>query len=320
MARPQKEGMDYFPHDVDAVNDEKIEILRMLHGNDGYVFYFVMLERIYRTKDFELNVSDAETKEEMFQILSRKMMLSSEEFYKILTTAFKYKCFDKSLYDKEGIITSSGIKKRASTVTSKRAAMKGRYEQKKNDNEVSDAETKEETMEETPQVKESKGKKRKGKKRKGEKDKDFLSDSNEYRLSSYLFNFIKRNNGKAKEPNFQSWCKTFDLILRVDGREIEEIKKIIKWTQEDEFWCKNVLSPTSLKKHYDKFVLEIKKPVLPKKGKPSNDDNLAKRDFDPNLEGKLLGEDKDVTEEEEIFDNKSIMEKLKNEAMNKKEM
>jgi hypothetical protein len=47
MARPKKEGMDYFPHDTDAVNDEKIEALRLLYGNDGYAFYFILLERIY---------------------------------------------------------------------------------------------------------------------------------------------------------------------------------------------------------------------------------------------------------------------------------
>lgn len=38
MARPRKEGMDYFPHDTDAVNDTKIESLRMLYGNDGHYF------------------------------------------------------------------------------------------------------------------------------------------------------------------------------------------------------------------------------------------------------------------------------------------
>lgn len=112
MARPKKEGMDYFPHDSDSVNDEKIEALRSLYGNDGYAFYFIMLERIYRTNNFELNVSDAETREETFQILSRKMMLNLEEFKKILKTAMKWGCFDKELYENEKLITSRGIKKR----------------------------------------------------------------------------------------------------------------------------------------------------------------------------------------------------------------
>jgi hypothetical protein len=57
MGRPRKEGMDYFPHDVDAVFDEKIEALRTMFGNDGYAFYFISLERIYRSGQGELDVS-----------------------------------------------------------------------------------------------------------------------------------------------------------------------------------------------------------------------------------------------------------------------
>ena len=102
MARPQKEGMDYFPHDTDAVNDEKIEALRALYGNDGYAFYFIMLERIYRTADFEINVSDAETQKETFQILAKKVGVSTEIFEQMLNAALKWGCFSKKDYEKRG--------------------------------------------------------------------------------------------------------------------------------------------------------------------------------------------------------------------------
>ena len=154
MARPQKEGMDYFPHDNDAANDEKIEALRVLYGNDGYAFYFILLERIYRTAEYELDISDAET----IQILSRKVGVTEELFNKMLETALKRKCFDLDAYEQRGVLTSSGIKKRASVVLEKRETMRSRYKK------VSDAETTQETKAETPQskVKESKVKKTKG--------------------------------------------------------------------------------------------------------------------------------------------------------------
>ena len=79
MARPIKDGMDYFPHDTDASNDEKVEALRSLYGNDGYAFYFILLERIYRTNEAELDVSDAET----IQILARKVSVTTEKFEQI---------------------------------------------------------------------------------------------------------------------------------------------------------------------------------------------------------------------------------------------
>jgi len=168
MARPQKEGMDYFPHDNDAANDEKIEALRVLYGNDGYAFYFILLERIYRTADFELDISDAET----IQILCRKVSVTEELFNRMLETAFKRKCFDQEAYEQRGVLTSSGIKRRASVVLEKRETMRSKYKK------VSDAETTQETKAETPQskVKESKVKESKVKDIKSEIIKNLFGE------------------------------------------------------------------------------------------------------------------------------------------------
>jgi hypothetical protein len=123
MARPVKEGMDYFPHDTDATGDEKVETLMMLYGAKGYAFYFILLERIYRQSNFELDISDAETQ----QILSRKIAITHQEFETILKSAIKHNCFDKKMYEEFGILTSNGIKKRTSAVIDKRQKMRKTY-------------------------------------------------------------------------------------------------------------------------------------------------------------------------------------------------
>lgn len=120
MARPRKEGMDYFPHDTDAVNDTKIEALRMLYGNDGYAFYFILLELIYRQPNFELDVSDAET----LQILAKKVEVSPEKFSNMMQTAIKRECFDPVSYHERGVLTSEGVKKRSKVVVDKREKMR----------------------------------------------------------------------------------------------------------------------------------------------------------------------------------------------------
>jgi len=79
MARPTEEGLKFFSHDTDASTDEKIETLRMLYGNDGYAFYFILLERIYRSNDAELDISDPET----CQILCRKLLITEQKFSEI---------------------------------------------------------------------------------------------------------------------------------------------------------------------------------------------------------------------------------------------
>lgn len=155
MARPRKEGLDYFPHDTDAVNDEKIEALRALYGNDGYAFYFILLERIYRTNNLELNISDAE----MCQILARKIGVSEEKFNQMLETAIRWNCFDREMFEKKGILTSNGIKKRAAIVLEKRLKMREKYQQGKG--RISASGTGEET---TAEMRQSKVKKSKEKK------------------------------------------------------------------------------------------------------------------------------------------------------------
>ncbi|WP_035796288.1 hypothetical protein [Clostridium akagii] len=95
---------------------------------------------------------------------------------------------------------------------------------------------------------------------KNDKKYNYMSDSNEYRLATYLFNYIRNNNPNAKEPNFQNWSRHFDYILRIDKRDIEEVKAVIKWCQHDSFWYKNILSPDKLRKQYDRLLIETNNP------------------------------------------------------------
>ncbi|MGN0460514.1 MAG: DUF4373 domain-containing protein [Ruminococcus sp.] len=48
MARPIKNGLDYFPMDVDFFADKKIKILRARFGSDGVLIYLYLLCEIYK--------------------------------------------------------------------------------------------------------------------------------------------------------------------------------------------------------------------------------------------------------------------------------
>lgn len=154
MSRPLQDGLLYFPHDVDASSDQKLEALEALYGNDGYAFYFKLLERIYRTSNGELDVSDPETQ----KILAKALHLSLKRFGKILDTSLKKGCFDNEIYHEKKVLTSNGIKKRREPVISKREKMREVYWQTKLNKEISEAETIPETTPETPQSKEKKRK------------------------------------------------------------------------------------------------------------------------------------------------------------------
>jgi len=125
MARPPKEGLDYFPHDVHASNDEKIEPLIMIYGAKGYAFYFLHLEYIYRSGELTFDISDDET----IKVMCGKLKISRTEYDKILNTCLKKKCFDEEVFKSSHKLTSNGIKKRAKTILDKRESDRKRYKE-----------------------------------------------------------------------------------------------------------------------------------------------------------------------------------------------
>lgn len=263
MARPTKEGLDYFPHDTDAVNDEKIEALRSLYGNDGYAFYFILLERIYRSPDQEIDVSDAET----IQVLARKVEVTKEKFAEMLQTALRWRCFDLKKYEEEGILTSNGIKKRARPVLSKRALMQDKYKEQKEEEVsgeflkqkrgVKESKVKESTVPKDPMSDLSKDGPR-GK----DKSNTYDKESAPYKAAIYLRNKILANNPRERVPednpeDMQEWSLEMDRLYRLGpvgadpkekkGYTWKEIKEIVDWCQDDEFWRGNIKSAGKLR-------------------------------------------------------------------------
>ncbi len=184
MARPQKEGLDYFPHDTDAVNDEKIEALRALHGNDGYAFYFILLERIYRSPQSQIDISDTET----LQILARKVSVTNDKFSEMMKTALKWRCFDPDKYKNRHILTSNGIKKRALPVVEKRVSMRLKYQKVNIPTPISPTET----IPETPQSKVKNSKVKNSKEINKEKKKQYGKFHNVFLLDKERGELIEK--------------------------------------------------------------------------------------------------------------------------------
>jgi predicted nucleic acid-binding Zn ribbon protein len=46
MARPQKDTVSYFPHDSNAIGGDTVTVLQSRYGNDGYAFWFKLLEKL----------------------------------------------------------------------------------------------------------------------------------------------------------------------------------------------------------------------------------------------------------------------------------
>ncbi|MCU5047583.1 phage replisome organizer N-terminal domain-containing protein [Bacillus cereus] len=84
--------------------------------------------------------------------------------------------------------------------------------------------------------------------------------------AKYLFEKIRGNNPKQKEPNFDTWSNDFRLMREKDNRELQEIKDVIDWCQADPFWQGNILSAKKLREKFDQLTIQMNS----KKGAKNN--------------------------------------------------
>lgn len=83
------------------------------------------------------------------------------------------------------------------------------------------------------------------------KKQKFADDSLGYRIANYLYKHILERKPDFKRPNFQTWAVEADRMIRIDGRDVETIKAVIKWAQTNSFWQSNILSTKKLREQFD---------------------------------------------------------------------
>lgn len=106
MPRPTKDGLDYFPLDVDIDNDEKMELVEAKHGLLGFAVIIRILMRIYRN-----GYCYPWTEKEQL-LFSRRIGVELEQVREIINDAAKFEFFDQALLDKYQVLSSKGIQKR----------------------------------------------------------------------------------------------------------------------------------------------------------------------------------------------------------------
>lgn len=115
LARPKKDGLDYFPLDVDLFEDDKIKILKSRYGADGIILYLYLLCRIYR-QGYYMRVN-----EDFEYIISEDLKMSPDKVKQVLTFLLSRSLFDSTLFQSDAVLTSAGIQKRFQLAVKERA-------------------------------------------------------------------------------------------------------------------------------------------------------------------------------------------------------
>lgn len=121
MARPTKDGLDYFPFDVDFFYDEKIEAISGEFGIKGEMVAIKLLCAIYRNGYFI----------EWSGMLKMKLLkqlpgVSADLLDQIVNRLAKWGFFNEDLLGSDKILTSKGIQERYKEATKRRKNHKTR--------------------------------------------------------------------------------------------------------------------------------------------------------------------------------------------------
>ena len=107
MARPKQAKTELKYFNIDCIDDEKLEFLKVKNGIAGWGCYWAILQTIYGNEGYFVDWS---TKRQI--LFANRNGLTTEQLSEIIETCLDEELFSKELLEKEGILTSKGIQER----------------------------------------------------------------------------------------------------------------------------------------------------------------------------------------------------------------
>lgn len=249
----------YFSHDYNARSDHKIKKLIRNHGFAGYGIYWAIIENLYDNAnalptDYETIAYDFRTDESTIKSIINDFdlfIVDGEEFGSMSVQA------RLSLRDEKSLKARESARKRWDKV-------------KKDANALP-------TESDPIAIKESKGKESKGNKNKLIVYSSEVNDCFKICLSYFPSHLHPKDN--------KDWIGTIDKLNRIDEIPFNLIENIVKKARGDEFWSKNLLSLTKLRKNNPegiKYIIVLNEKF--KNGKQEKRSELAEFNNQSRLE------------------------------------
>lgn len=89
--------------------------------------------------------------------------------------------------------------------------------------------------------------------------------ADDLKAARWIFDKALTVNASLSEPNWVEWANTIRLMRLQDKRTHYEICELFKWANEDDFWQKNILSPSKLRKQWDPLTTKRLRSPAPSK-------------------------------------------------------
>lgn len=252
-----KKDAYYFPHFCNARYDRKLKRVKKDLGIEGYGIFFMLLEALREQTDFKYPLCDLDLLADEFGTSVAKIE-AIVKAYDLFAVDSENNFFSpKLILYLQPYIEKSNRARVAANIRWNNVKLLG--DVNANANAYTNAYTNAKQMECVGNA--SKLNQTKLKKTTSQRNK-FLDEGIEIKLAKELYSDINENNPGCKKPNLQTWAKNIDMMLRIDKRNVEDIRKIINFSQHDSFWKSNILSTAKLREKFDQLILKANSVVM----------------------------------------------------------
>lgn len=115
MARPTAKGVEYFPLNVNFINDLKVRKLLLSCGAEAIAVLIYLLSTIYKDEGYYVEIHEDE-----IDLIALDVNVTPEFVLKVINKACEVRFFDVNLYNNYNILTSKGIQERYLKITERR--------------------------------------------------------------------------------------------------------------------------------------------------------------------------------------------------------
>ena len=273
MARPVKEGLDYF--ELDCHMEEKVRLIQAEFGLKGFAIVVKLYQKIYGGFGYYCEWNE----DSLLLFMSENGVSSRDEknlISEIVAACIRRNIFSEKLFNEFGILTSYGVQKRYLNAVSRREKVElikeyllisvGKNQDnvcinsinvnRNSVNVCSNSQSREEKSREDNNIVATPAEPKPA-------TVSFQDGSFEIRCVDMIINSCLKTFPNSKVPRTisekQKWAIEIDRMKRIDKRSEEDIVNALDYALTDSFWQTNIRSAKKFREKFETVIVQSRK-------------------------------------------------------------
>ena len=273
MARPVKEGLDYF--ELDCHMEEKVRLIQAEFGLKGFAIVVKLYQKIYGGFGYYCEWNE----DSLLLFMSENGVSSRDEknlISEIVAACIRRNIFSEKLFNEFGILTSYGVQKRYLNAVSRREKVElikeyllisvGKNQcnvyinsinvNRNSVNVCNNSQSREEKSREDNNIVATPAEPKPA-------TVSFQDGSFEIRCVDMIINSCLKTFPNSKVPQSltdkQKWAVEIDRMKRIDKRSEEDIVNALDYAITDSFWQTNIRSAKKFREKFETLIVQSRK-------------------------------------------------------------